>query len=114
MSLIEWMKSKNDLLAQDPDRIESELISKLSGRCLNAYVFGSFATRNMHSESDIDIVIIQTTEKKFTERALEFTDLFDIFPRLDILVYTPEEFQRMCQGPDAFFSSPEKKLKQLL
>ena len=105
MSSIEWINPASDLLKLNPEELIFGLSEKLKGRCDQAFIFGSFATGEFHSESDIDIVIVKVTSLPFTQRPLEFTDLFDVFPRLDILVYTAAEFQRMRAEKDGFFSS---------
>ena len=60
-------------------------------------IFGSLATGDIHSWSDIDMVVIKQTSLPFLERLHETRRL--LHPRVgtDILVYTPEEFEQLSQ-----------------
>ena len=56
-------------------------------------LFGSMARGDIGSESDIDLIIVKETDKKFLDRLDEFYEDADI--AMDLLVYTPDEFERM-------------------
>ena len=45
--------------------------------------------------SDLDLIIVADTARPFLERFKDFTGLYDVWPRLDLLVYTPEELAQM-------------------
>lgn len=60
-----------------------------------AYLFGSYARGDADCYSDLDLLIIQETERPFLERFRDFDAVFDLGPAVDLLVYTPEEFERM-------------------
>jgi len=63
-------------------------------------LFGSFARGEARSRSDLDLLIIQETSKRFLDRLDMFYKLIDPQVAVDILVYTPEEFERMrAQSP---------------
>ena len=49
----------------------------------------------VHKSSDIDIIVIKKTDKKFPDRLDEFYDHLKPRVAVDILVYTPEEFEKM-------------------
>mgnify|MGYP001595219531 CR=1 FL=1 len=75
-----------------------ELKEKLPIR--EVFLYGSFATGNIHEGSDIDLVIIGDFKERFVERIgkiLEMTDL-----PIEPLVYTPEEFKTMQEGENPF------------
>ena len=59
-------------------------------------LFGSVARGNVHRGSDLDLIIIQETDKKFLPRLEPFYR--DARIAMDILVYTPEEFAAMREG----------------
>ena len=40
------------------------------------------------------VVIVADTPRPFFERYRDFAGIYDVWPRLDLLVYTPEEFER--------------------
>lgn len=60
-----------------------------------AYVFGSYAQGSADRHSDLDVLIVHETERPFLERFLDFDAVFNLGPAVDLLVYTPEEFERM-------------------
>lgn len=47
--------------------------------------------------SDLDLIIVADTTRPFFERHKDFAGLYDVWPRLDLLTYTPEEFARMVE-----------------
>jgi len=79
------------------------LKEKLAGRVTSAWIFGSFAAGRLKPSSDIDLILVVSTTTPFLERGKEFFDLLDIGPTIDILVYTPEEFQKLTENPTAGF-----------
>ncbi|MCJ7443667.1 MAG: nucleotidyltransferase domain-containing protein [Methanotrichaceae archaeon] len=60
-------------------------------------LFGSMARGDQHSGSDIDLIVVRETDKKFLDRLDEFYD--DAQEAMDVLVYTPEEFESMRNRP---------------
>lgn len=58
-------------------------------------LFGSLVSNNVSSTSDIDLVIIQKTEKRFLERLEDIYTVIKPRVAVDILVYTPEEFEKL-------------------
>jgi predicted nucleotidyltransferase len=75
------------------------LLESLSGKHpLRIYLFGSWARNEEDDLSDIDIVVIMDTQIPFLERALFiYKDLPLELGAVDILVYTPEEWEKMQQ-----------------
>jgi predicted nucleotidyltransferase len=61
-------------------------------------LFGSLSSGNVHKSSDIDLIIVKKTEKKFLERLEEFYNYLNLEVGVDILVYTPEEFEEMKEN----------------
>lgn len=60
-------------------------------------LFGSFARGDYHALSDVDMLIIKETDQSFIERIGDVLALCDYSIPLEPLVYTPEEFERMCK-----------------
>jgi predicted nucleotidyltransferase len=58
-------------------------------------LFGSLARGDVSGESDIDLIIIKNTKKKFLDRLDEIYSTLVPNVALDILVYTPKEFKAM-------------------
>jgi predicted nucleotidyltransferase len=67
------------------------------------YVFGSWARGAQDELSDLDVVVIKNTRKPFFHRLREVSALLPRdFGAVDILVYTPDEFAKMCDDGNAF------------
>jgi predicted nucleotidyltransferase len=60
-------------------------------------VFGSLATGQIGTWSDIDLVIIERTDLPFWQRLRTWRKLLQPQVGTDILVYTPEEFEQLCR-----------------
>ncbi len=67
---------------------------------LKAILFGSIARGEPSPYSDVDLILVLRTEKRFFDRyeGLD-TDLHKAFPHapIEALIYTPEEMERMRQ-----------------
>lgn len=67
--------------------------------------FGSVARRESDQWSDLDLIIVADTARPFLERFKDFAGLYDVWPRLDLLIYTPpEEFERMVEEENPFLT----------
>ena len=64
-------------------------------------LFGSYAGDNWDEESDIDIIVVYRTKKKFMDRLEELYMKWNLPKAVDILAYTPDEFADMMK--DNFF-----------
>jgi predicted nucleotidyltransferase len=80
--------------------------------CLKHYnpekiiVFGSYARGEGDEYSDLDFVVIKKTEERFIERLIEVAKLIDNnLGKVDVFVYTPEEFQRMVEQDNPFIGN---------
>lgn len=60
-------------------------------------LFGSLAVGEVQEWSDIDLVIIKETERRFLDRTREVLELLRPQVGIDALVYTPDEFAQMVQ-----------------
>ncbi len=56
-------------------------------------LFGSLMSGNVHSASDIDLLVVKHTDKRFLDRLDEMYSLLQPTVALDLLVYTPEEVE---------------------
>ena len=59
-------------------------------------LFGSSARGDADSHSDIDLIVIKRTDRRFLDRLADVIDAVEPDFGFDVLVYTPEEFERMC------------------
>jgi uncharacterized protein len=67
------------------------------------YLFGSSARGEADDLSDLDVVVIKRTTQGFFERLREVGKLLPAaIGGVDMLVYTPEEFEMMLQDGNAF------------
>ncbi|MFU8858243.1 MAG: nucleotidyltransferase domain-containing protein [Deferrisomatales bacterium] len=60
-------------------------------------LFGSWARGAADAESDVDVVVVYPTHKRFLDRLEELYLLWPLPVAVDILAYTPDEFQEMLQ-----------------
>ncbi|MCK4733390.1 MAG: nucleotidyltransferase domain-containing protein [Methanophagales archaeon] len=58
-------------------------------------LFGSLARGDVSGKSDMDMIIIKNTKKRFLDRLDEIYSTLVPNVALDIFVYTPEEFKLM-------------------
>jgi len=64
----------------------------------------------MDEYSDLDFVVIKKTAKRFLERLIEVAKLIDNdLGKVDVFVYTPEEFKGMREDGNPFI---ERVLKE--
>lgn len=66
-------------------------------------LFGSLASGKVQEWSDIDLVIIKKTNKRFIDRLHEIRSLADPNVGVNFIVYTPEEAQMMIDKEHYFF-----------
>jgi len=67
-------------------------------------LFGSFARRDYHGLSDLDLIIIKETQKKFLDRIVEVLELCDSSIPMEPLVYTPAEIDQLLAEGNTFIS----------
>ena len=95
-----WMRPDPERRA----RLEAELerylqVLRREPTVRRVLLFGSLAEGNPGPASDIDLLIVQETDRPFLKRLEEWYERLD--PRLatDILVYTPEEADALKDTP---------------
>lgn len=62
-----------------------------------ALLFGSAARGDVVGGSDIDLILVKETSKRFIDRIEEALVALDPTVDLDVLVYTPSEFEEMLK-----------------
>lgn len=115
MSIV-FTPDQHNLLKQDRGQLFEMLRSVLADQVQAAYIFGSFASGNYEPLSDIDLIVIAQTTLPFDERPRQFERVYEVWPRIDLLVYTPEEFARQLQNADqgGFWKSVKDSLLKIL
>lgn len=58
-------------------------------------LFGSRARGTDDESSDVDLIVVYDTEKRFLDRLEELYRLWDLPGAVDILAYTPAEFEEL-------------------
>lgn len=90
-----YIQMKNTDLNKELKRITSIILRKYHP--LKIILFGSFSAGQTHQWSDLDLVVIKDTEKRFPERIGELLSLTEPQVPTDFLVYTPKEFEEMAK-----------------
>lgn len=77
--------------------------------CLKRYnpeqiiIFGSSARGDADEQSDVDVVVIKQTDKRFLDRLIEAARCLDNdLGKVDVFVYTREEFEEMRHRGNPF------------
>jgi len=98
---------RKEVLEKELKRILSVLTEGVPPQ--KVILFGSLAEDRIRKWSDIDLVVIQETDAPFLERIRRL--LLRIRPRvgIDLLVYTPEEFEKLCEASPFFREEVLKK-----
>ncbi|MGQ9508665.1 MAG: nucleotidyltransferase domain-containing protein [Thermodesulfobacteriota bacterium] len=71
------------------------LVERLKGKVERVSIFGSYPRREPNLFTDLDILIIMETEAPFLKRIKQIYSLLSLPVDVDILCYTPEEFERL-------------------
>lgn len=108
------------LSVQNKDQVLSKILSiKNKKLLLHAYVFGSFSTNNFNTDSDIDLIFIlrdsDLSNINFIERPLLFDDLLKLPIKIDLLVYSESEFEKIKnEEKGAFWKSVFASIVKIL
>jgi predicted nucleotidyltransferase len=65
-------------------------------------LFGSSARGDIDKWSDIDLIVIKQTDRRFLDRLKDVYEAIEPDFALDVLVYTPEEFEKMKEEERPF------------
>ena len=86
------------------------IIKKISPEKI--YLFGSYATDSSDEQSDIDLLIIAPSHDRPLERRLKLRKMLAEYDRkfgLDLLIYTPDEFEMLAKETSSFVCSAIKQ-----
>jgi len=77
-------------------------------------LFGSHARGDAMADSDLDIFVEMETNERPPERAVQISSVFGLRPwSLDVVVYTPEEVERLRKINGTLLSAIETEGKLL-
>ena len=110
--MIDYHQKLNDLLLTTARQNDIDEIVKIIvegyGPVEKIILFGSQVKGGVDKYSDLDLIIIKKTNKRFVERLSEVP--FLPIPT-DVFVYTPEEFERMKENENPFIISALQNAK---
>jgi predicted nucleotidyltransferase len=102
-------------LPQSPHRragLESALRVFLAGLpntgVRKVILFGSLARGDVGSRSDLDLIVLRESAEPFVRQGEDLLGLFPPGTPVDLLVYTPDEWQALTAG-NAFWSTVQKE-----
>jgi len=78
------------------DRIRERLAE--TPQAQKAILFGSSASGRRDLFTDLDLVVVMRSDTGFIERNVELRRRLEAGVDMDLLVYTPEEFERMAES----------------
>jgi predicted nucleotidyltransferase len=84
-----------------------EYLSRTS--VVQAIVFGSYARGDADVASDLDLLLIEPTTLPFLERGRRHLPLFRMGLGVDLLVYTPDEYEQLKQERHALIERIERE-----
>ena len=91
------IEKRQDALEAELERIREYAQREPSIRQI--LVFGSYASGDLHTWSDLDLVIVQETDAPFLDRSLSLVRAIKPRAGIQFLVYTPEEAGKLIQRP---------------
>ena len=71
------------------------ILERHADRFQRAYVFGSVARGEQDEASDVDLLLVRTTQAAFFDRIREVMDLVLEIGAVDLLIYTPAELDEL-------------------
>lgn len=101
--LIEEMDQQNSKkinLGKELGAISHQLIKNY--RPQKIILFGSFANGSPRPSSDLDLAIIKETDKRFIDRLRDVSEIIQSPLGVDVLVYTPQEWNDLQDKGDYF------------
>ncbi|MBW2263453.1 MAG: nucleotidyltransferase domain-containing protein [Deltaproteobacteria bacterium] len=85
------------------ERLRERIAAYLAGTAVErAVVFGSWARGEQDASSDLDLVLVEETASPFVERGRTHMPLFGMGVGIDLIVYTPGEYERLLDGGHPF------------
>lgn len=86
----------------DREWIQEKVRSYLKDKDVQkAVLFGSRARGTQTKRSDVDLLLVVETDRRWFKRFDDFEALYDLFPgyHLELFIYTPDEIQSIAHRP---------------
>jgi predicted nucleotidyltransferase len=99
MSLDLILAQRRAEYAEALDRALSKIVTHLANlpEVEQVILFGSYAAGRRDLFTDLDLLVVMSSEQDFVRRTVELYQQVAAGVDLDLLVYTPEEFERLRQ-----------------
>ena len=102
MNVIEPATPKGRAAPASLDQIRPRLADFCAGHgIMRAIVFGSYARGTQTRKSDLDLMIVMDTQKRFLDRYDDVKDIHDLVPdvHVEMLIYTEDELRAIAHRP---------------
>ena len=93
-------RARKEMLEKELDRFVKILVAEENPELI--LIFGSMVSGEIHEWSDIDLVVVQKTERPFMKRLHHLRGLLRPKVGVDLLCYTPDEFEQMARDRSFF------------
>ncbi len=103
----------------DPSKRVQKEISDIVSRLKNVYkperimLFGSWARGDFSEQSDVDFLLVKRTKRRPLWRRVDVRKIAGTDIPMDVVVYTPREFEELQESGSAFFREILKEGKIL-
>ena len=102
MAVIEPAAPSSHAAPPSLDQIRPRLAEFCAGHGIRrAIVFGSYARGTQTRRSDLDLVIVMETKKRFLDRYEDVREIHDVVPdvHVEMLIYTEHELRKIAHRP---------------
>lgn len=101
MNLQASLAKKRSAYRQDLEKASRSILRQLSAmpEVEKVFLFGSYAAGRRDLFTDLDLLVVMDTPKNFITRTTELYRKIQSGVDLDMLVYTPEEFEQQKNKP---------------
>lgn len=106
--------SEVEVLGGGPGLSRSALVDRLrryfaGADVERAVLFGSYARGEADDVSDLDLLVVERSELPFPERGRRHAPVFRLGVGVDLLVYTPEELERLRREGSPLVARAERE-----
>jgi predicted nucleotidyltransferase len=94
------LKQRREQYRQALDRALADILGQLvrMSEVEKVILFGSYAAGRRDLFTDLDLLVVMATDQDFVQRTADLYRQIQTDVDVDLLVYTPEEFQRQRQS----------------